>query len=548
MSGRQEPYPDSIEVDVLVLGGGATGMAAALAAADAGARVMLLHKGPAATAISTGFLTFWSQDRFSSDELAEAMANTTGKQICDQAMLARFVAEGPKEIGEVIEAYDIPYDVTPRGVRVRKAAGKSGQDLTGEAYADDGSQDMTAIVMEFSATHGTSLFSQLLKAVKASDIDRVKGTALHILPGGAGVQALIAERLVTIRTGAMILCTGGLQGLYEFTDSPQTLTGDGLAMALEAGAALVDMEFMQFYPLALAEEGRPTVFIYPDFPATTRLVNDAGEDIIKKHFGETEQLGRFDNWDHLSVVEQSEITAGRELYLDFTGTTDDEWSETSLTKTYLEKYASDFRERPVRVSPIMHYTIGGLRVDVDGRTGIPGVYACGEVVGGLHGANRHGGTALAEGIIFGRISGRLAAAQAREREPRRSNAPPPPRRRQGKTFEHEVRMAKLRHFNQMALGPLRSAEGLEKLGRQLAQLRAEAQEFGWRDHEEYAKVLTYRRSILLSECLRQSMLRRDESRGVHARSDHTEADDAWRRKQALRLTETGGLAFEDVPV
>ena len=510
---------------------------------------MLLHKGPSATAISTGFLTFWAQDRFASEELSEAMFNVTGKQLCDRAMLDRFVTEGPKEIGQVLEDYDIPYDLTPRGVRVRKAVGKSGTDLTGEAPGEgEAEADMTAIVMEFSATHGTSLFSQLLKAVKASDIERVKGTALHILADGEGVQALIGDRLVTIRAGAMILCTGGLQGLYEFTDSPQTLTGDGLAMAMEAGAALVDMEFMQFYPLALAEEGKPTVFIYPDFPSTTRLVNDDGEDLIRKHFGDTEQLGKFDNWDHLSIVEQSEITSGQYVYLDFSGTSDDEWDETSLTKTYLEKYAPDFRQRRVRISPIMHYTIGGLRVDLDGETGIPGVYACGEVVGGLHGANRHGGTALADGIIFGRISGRHAAARARDHEPRRSNAPPPPARREGREFDAEAEMTNLRRLNQMALGPLRSEEGLRSLGESLAVLGREAEAFGWRNHQEYARLLTYRRGIRLSECMRVSMLRRTESRGVHARSDHTDSDKSWLKKQVVRLREEGDFAFEDVAI
>ena len=88
------------------------------------------------------------------------------------------------------------------------------------------------------------------------------------------------------------------------------------------------------------------------------------------------QLARFDNWDHLSVVEQAEFTAGRSIYLDFSATKDEDWSETSLTKMYLEKYVGDdFRARPIKVSPIMHYTIGGIRVDVEGETGIPGVYA-----------------------------------------------------------------------------------------------------------------------------------------------------------------------------
>ena len=537
-----------IEVDVLVLGGGTAGQVAALAAHEAGAeRVMLLHKGPSATAISTGFLTFWTEDALSVEQANEAMFEVTGKQICDRAMLDRFISDGPREIGAALKDYEIPFDMTPRGVRVRKVL-QAGRDLAGETIVDEGILDMTAIVMEFSATHGTSLFTQLLKAVKATSIDRVKGTALHILSDGPGVQALISGRLVTIVASTVILGTGGVQGLYEFTDSPQTLTGDGLAMALEAGASLIDMEFMQFYPLALAEEGLPTVFIYPDFAATTRIVNDRGEDLIEKYFGGEQQLGRFDNWDHLSVVEQAEIMAGRSIYLDFSATKDEDWSETSLTKMYLEKYVGDFRARPIKVSPIMHYTIGGVRVDVEGATGIPGVYACGEVAGGLHGANRHGGTALAEGIVFGRICGRHAAARARDRQPRRSNTPPPPESQAGDVLDFAGAMAHLRRLNQMALGPLRSAEGLETLGGELVVLSREAESFGWRGYMEYGEVLTYRRSLLISECMRVSMLRRNESRGVHARSDFESSDDAWIRKQALHMGQDGALAIEDVPI
>jgi succinate dehydrogenase/fumarate reductase flavoprotein subunit len=215
---------------------------------------------------------------------------------------------------------------------------------------------------------------------------------------------------------------------------------------------------------------------------------------------------------------------------------------------YLEKYVGDFRARPIKVSPIMHYTIGGLRVDVEGATGIPGVYACGEVAGGLHGANRHGGTALAEGIVFGRICGRRAAARARDHEPRRSNTPPPPESQVGEALDFASAMAHLRHLNQMALGPLRSAEDLDALGRELAVLSGEAERLGWRGYTEYAEVLTYRRSLLISECMRASMLRRNESRGVHARSDFEDSDDTWIRKQALRLGDDGAPIFEDVPI
>ncbi len=109
-------------------------------------------------------------------------------------------------------------------------------------------------------------------------------------------------------------------------------------------------------------------------------------------------------------------------------------------------------------------------------------------------------------------------------------------------------MTNLRRLNQMALGPLRSEEGLRSLGESLAVLGREAEAFGWRNHQEYARLLTYRRGIRLSECMRVSMLRRTESRGVHARSDHTDSDESWLKKQVVRLREEGDFAFEDVAI
>ena len=119
--------------------------------------------------------------------------------------------------------------------------------------------------MEFSSTHGTALFSQLRKAARNSNIRRIKGIALSLSPEGPSVWADIDGERVKIIARAVILATGGMQGVYEFTDTPQNLLGDGQSMALEAGAELVDMEFIQFYPLAVNEENTPAIFLYPDY-------------------------------------------------------------------------------------------------------------------------------------------------------------------------------------------------------------------------------------------------------------------------------------------
>ena len=401
-----------IETEVLVVGEGSAGLTAALAASEAGVDTVLLYSGQASsTAISTGFLTYAAHEGFQQDEALQAMAETTGKGLCDMALLERLVEQAPIEMADILTRYEIPTEKAPKGYRVRRATGKRGRDLLSENYGKDGLEDMTGLMMEFSSTHGTALFAQLRKAALKSAIRRIKGTALSLSAVGPSVWADIDGEPTKIAARAVILATGGMQGVYDFTDTPRNLLGDGQAMALEAGAELVDMEFIQFYPLAVFEENTPAIFLYPDYPPSARLINSIGEDVIAKHMpGDGTTLAALHNWDYLSAMIHAEMVAGNDVFIDFRETLDDEWAPDSLTGTFLKQYVEDYRHRPVRIAPSSHYTIGGIRTDINGETSIPGVYACGEVSGGLHGANRHGGTALVEAMTFGRIAGRHAAA------------------------------------------------------------------------------------------------------------------------------------------
>jgi aspartate oxidase len=536
--------PETQVTDVLVVGEGCAGLTAALAASEEGCNVVLLGDGRApTTAISTGFLTYAAHDGFTRDQLVHAMGEVTGKGLCDQLLLRRLVDEAPKEMGEAIAAYSIPIDRAERGVRARRALGKSGRDLLSGFGAEhqerNNVEDMTGLMMEFSSTHGTALYAQLRKAVKASPrITRLRGSALVLEPGAAAVGALVDGNPVTVAARAIILATGGLQGLYEFTDTPETLTGDGHGMAAEAGAALVDMEFISFYPLAVREDGIPPIFLYPDFPKLSPLVNDQGENVLRKHLGEASQhLADLHNWDQLSALIQSEIVEGRRVFVDFRETKSADWAKDSLTGTFLSKFIPNFRERQVQVAPSSHYTIGGLKVDVEGRTSLPKVYAAGEIAGGVHGASRHGGTALVEAITFGRIAGRHAAQSLNGKTARTNASLLPPERKAGAPARVVEAMTKLRRSNQMALGPIRDRGRLEEAGTRLVALRDEVRGFGWSGYGEMQEVLRVERGIMLSDCLRQAMLRRTESRGTHVRSDFPQTSDAWLKKQVVRIVD-----------
>lgn len=540
--------------DILVVGEGSAGQTAALAASEEGCDVILLGDGrPPSTAVSTGFLTFAAHDGFDRGQLFEAMSQVTGKGLCDSALLKRLLDEAPKVMAEVITAYGIPVDKVERGLRARRAVKKSGRDLLSgletEYAKRDTVEDLTGLMMEFSSTHGTALYAQLRRAVNASPgVRRLRGSALVLEPSSTMVGVLIDGKPVTINAQAIVLATGGLQGLFEFTDNPETLTGDGHGMAVDAGAALVDIEFMQFYPLAVREEGVPTLFLYPDFPKLSTLTNDKGENVLTKHLGEGSQyLSELHNWDQLAAVVQTEIVEGQKVYVDFSETTSTDWASNSLTGTFLSKCVPTFMETPVRVAPSSHYTVGGLKIDVNGRTNLPNVYAAGEVAGGVHGANRHGGTALVDAITFGRIAGRHAARNLNGKAVRRCTSLLPPPHKPGRKAQVACLMGNLRRANQFALGPIRDGARLQRAGELFAELREEALSFGWNDYGEMQEVLRLERAILLSDCMRRAMLRRTESRGVHCRSDFPNPSDAWLKKQVVTLRD-GEFHFDEIAV
>jgi succinate dehydrogenase / fumarate reductase flavoprotein subunit len=537
--------------DVVVVGEGCAGQTAALAASEEGCDVIMLGDGrPPSTAISTGFLTFAAHEGFDRGQLFEAMSQVTGKGLCDKALLTRFLDESPKVMAEVIAAYEIPVNKVERGLRARRAVGKSGRELLSgvepEYAMHHGVEDQTGLVMEFSSTHGTALYAQLRKAVKASPkIRRVKGSARVLEPGSTLVGALVDGKSATISARAIILATGGLQGLYERTDNAATLIGDGHGMAVEAGAALVDIEFLQFYPLSVALEGVPTIFLYPDFPKLATLINDKGENVLVKHLGAgAKYFAGLANWDELAIMLQTEIVAGRTVHVDFRETKSTDWAADSLTGTFLSNSVPTFMNTPVRVAPSAHYTVGGLKVDVDGRSTLPNVYAVGEMAGGLHGANRHGGVALVDAITFGRIAGRHAARHLNGKSERRSTSLLPSSRKAGKEARLADLMGNLRRTNSFALGPIRDGAGLQSAGERLAQFREEVLSFGWSDYAEMQEILRVQRAILLSDCMRQAMFRRAESRGVHQRFDFRKSSDAWLKKQVVTLRD-GEFRFED---
>jgi succinate dehydrogenase/fumarate reductase flavoprotein subunit len=182
--------------------------------------------------------------------------------------------------------------------------------------------------------------------------------------------------------------------------------GQGYYLAAKAGLMLLDMEFVQCYPLVIAEPHLPSMLVYPPYPHEAKLMNGKGEDILARYGIQDINDAIMKKRDELSVIisEESKISP---VLMDFSEVPEHMWGIYPLT--VLDKLRFDVRKKPFAVSPAVHFCMGGAEVNDQGQTGMQGLYACGEVIWGIHGANRRGGNALTECVVMGRIAGESAA-------------------------------------------------------------------------------------------------------------------------------------------
>jgi aspartate oxidase len=369
--------------------------------------------------------------------------------------------------------------------------------------------------------------------------------AVQLKPLAAGFALLAiapaSRSWLTLFAPAVVLATGGAAALYRRHDNPKGMLGDGYVLALEAGAVLQDMEFVQFYPLALAEPGLPSFLIPPALADLGQVANDRDEDILAK-YAITEKPVAERARDRFSIALFREIYRERiAVRLDLRHLSDSDWRAdpfTASTRRILgERYGAG--QRPVRIAPVAHHVMGGVCIDAAGATTVPGLFAAGEVTGGLHGANRMGGNALSETLVFGRQAGRSAAAwAARNKQPRGTDPhkffsplPPPtaPAPANG-------RLPALRQLLWEEGGIVRHEQGLARVLQHLAQAGA-------------AEDLKTGSALRVAALIVQAALERRESRGAHYREDFPQTDDKhWQGHLRVRQEPDGRLNWHFRPV
>lgn len=393
----------AILTDYIVIGSGVAGMRAAISIAEAGGQVTVLTKDKASESNTEyaqgGVAVAMAED----DETILHQEDTliAGAGLCDQAAVAALVNDGPRYVRELIE-WGAEFDsedgrllFTREAAHSRRRILHSHGDATGaefvRALMERARTEKNINLVPFARTEGLILSSGRVVGVRFLD------------PILRGAREILAR--------AVIVCTGGAGQLYLHTTNPEVATGDGMAMAYAAGAELADMEFVQFHPTALALKGAPR------FLLSEAMRGEGG--ILRNKFGER-FMPRYDDRAELaprdivsrSIVAEMRKTGAREVFLDMTALGEEFLAE-RFPKIYAtcKAYGLDIARDLVPVSPASHYFMGGIRVDLHGRTSLPGLYAAGEVTcTGVHGANRLASNSLLEGLVFGARAGTAAAA------------------------------------------------------------------------------------------------------------------------------------------
>ncbi len=512
--------------DVLVLGGGIAGLTAAMGAARRW-RVGLLTKAgfdDTTTFLAQGGIAAALGPTDSPDLHFEDTVNA-GAGLCDEAAVRVLVDEGPERVRELM-------DICPRFDKV------DGQIVLGR----EGAHSVARVVHAGGDATGSEVSSALAEAARVGSSVALYENEFVIdllTVDGRCVGALsldLDDGVPTLNVAMVtVLATGGAGQVYGRTTNPRVATGDGVAMAYRAGAAIRDLEFVQFHPTGLAAPGQETVLLITEAlrGEGAYLRNEAGERFMAKYDARGELASRD------VVVRGMEVemrAAGTDhVYLDATHL-DAAWLQErfpNVTKG-LATHGLDLATQLIPVSPVCHYFVGGVVTDVWGRTTVPGLYASGEVAStGVHGANRLASNSLLEGLVFSdrvvrdldRYVGRLGE------DVRRLRFDLPEAAGDGGGSDAAQARRRLTAVMSDKVGVVRRADALGEALADLGSLTSEVQ-FARMGAPEYELLNLLTLGTQIAKCA----LLREESRGVHLREDFPALDDEqWRRHLTLRL-------------
>ncbi len=538
-----------LTTDVLIIGAGGAGMYAAIEAARHGAKVLLIDRSligrsggtvmaqmTVAVAVGEEVPDHWEH------HLADTL--TAGRGLCDPD-LAQLLCEDGIECIREMDAWGVGWARANGHMSQVTAPGHDRPRCVYVDFLNTGPAVARTLRTQVIRTQGIRRVGDLVVTdLVAKDGICVGAHAIHNTTGAA----------VSIAARATIIATGGLTRLYRRNSASANMGGDGYALALRAGAELIDMEFVQFFPighLAPRMIGMDPIMWDPfRYKLGGRLLNGAMEEFTHR-YGATEGGKYVLTRDLATYAIIKEAAAGRGsphggAYLSF-----QHLSAAVLKEAFgpvidrIAKNGIDLTKQPIEVAPIAHYHMGGIQVDRAMKTSVEGLFAAGEAVGGANGTNRLSGNAITEALAFGRVAGRSAAArvQATAQASWSDSASTQPPLGPALRFNPAEMLARLQDVMQDDVGPFRTKEGLERALVAIRSMRAEVgenmPEFAAGHDASRLDWLDLRSMLQVADTVAQAALLRTESRGAHQREDYPGMDETWRINQTIRIAGNG---------
>ncbi|MFF8505359.1 L-aspartate oxidase [Streptomyces anulatus] len=522
----------AIDADVVVVGSGVAGLTAALRCAAAGLDTVVVTKAR----LDDGS-TRWAQGGIAAalgegDTPEQHLDDTlvAGAGLCDEEAVRTLVTEGPDAVRRLIDT-GAHFDTTDSGdIALTREGGHHRRRIAhagGDATGAEISRALVGAVRE-AALH--TIENALVLDLLTDAEGRTAGVSLHVMGEGQhdGVGA--------VRAPSVVLATGGMGQVFSATTNPPVSTGDGVALALRAGAEVSDLEFVQFHPTVLflgaGSEGQQPLVSEAVRGEGAHLVDGDG---VRFMLGQHELAELAPRDIVAKAITRRMLDHGAEhMYLDARHFGARMWEQRFPTiLAACRSHGIDPVTEPIPVAPAAHYASGGVRTDLRGRTTVPGLYACGEVAcTGVHGANRLASNSLLEGLVFAE---RIAADIAEARPPRTEPAGDPGAGDPAPLLAPEARTAIQRTMTRGA-GVLRSADSLAAAAEELEALHRDAAA----DDAEGAKAVVpgvdaweVTNLLLVSRVLVAAAREREETRGCHWREDRPDRDDAHSRRHLV---------------
>ena len=529
----------TISTDVLIIGSGGAGSRAAIEVDNAGLKATIVSKGLSFRSGCTGMAeggynaVFKTVDK---DDSIEAHINDTlkgGSFLNDKKLVEILVNESPQRLID-LENYGALFDRKENGEIDQRPFG--GQSFRRTCYQGDrtGAELLNALKEEI-IRRDIECIEEVMITSLVTDADQVIGaTGLNLKDSS----------LIYFKAKSVILASGGAGQLYPVTSNTFQKNGDGYAIAYKAGAQLVDMEQIQFHPTGMiAPESKKGVLVTEAVRAEGgKLMNKDGERFMSKYAPEKMELATRD------VVARSiyqEIIEGRGtenggVYLDISHLDDDYIDEKLETMVLqFENVGVDIKHGPIEVAPTAHHFMGGLKIKEDASTSLKNLFGAGEVCGGVHGANRLGGNALADTQVFGKIAG-VSASQASkdcelkandeqvEKEASRIESLIKKGSIKPKEFKNNIKNLM---WEKVAI--VRDEKTLNEALAELQQMQKDLDKMDVKDTCQYNSDLVTALEVInmVEICIltvKSAILRR-ESRGAHFRSDFPESKDEWKK-------------------